>query len=145
MYVQNAPQFVHTSGDWRGALPPRPPKAKGKRHMADNKKYDARLEIRCSKAELAEWRAVAAASHCSLAAYVRSCLSPPPPFAHVQQIDPALVRHLSAIGNNLNQLTRWANTYKSQAEADIIIHGIDACSQELRSFVDKHNGDGHVD
>ena len=31
------------------------------------------------------------------------------------------VRHLARIGNNLNQLARWANTYKDRAEAMAIL------------------------
>lgn len=33
------------------------------------------------------------------------------------QTDPIQIRELARIGNNLNQLARWANAYKSAAEA----------------------------
>jgi hypothetical protein len=39
------------------------------------------------------------------------------------------VRHLARIGANLNQLARWANTHKSQAEALEVI----LCLEQLRA------------
>ena len=36
------------------------------------------------------------------------------------QANPLLVRQVSAIGNNLNQLAHWANTHKSQAEVRLV-------------------------
>lgn len=34
-----------------------------------------------------------------------------------RKINPELLRELAKIGNNLNQIARWANTYKSDADA----------------------------
>ena len=47
-----------------------------------------------------------------------------------------LIRQVARIGNNLNQIARWANTYKGAAEATQVIAGlarIESALLELRS------------
>lgn len=78
---------------------------------------DTRFELRCSREELVEWRALAKTHGVSLSRYVRSCLGSGPRLRKICQADPALVRQIAAFGNNLNQLSRWANTYKSSQDA----------------------------
>lgn len=36
-------------------------------------------------------------------------------------VDPALIRELARLGNNLNQIARWANSYKADANALAVI------------------------
>ena len=36
-------------------------------------------------------------------------------------VDPALIRELAKLGNNLNQIARWANRYKADANALAIL------------------------
>jgi len=36
-------------------------------------------------------------------------------------VDPALIRELARLGNNLNQIARWANRYKTDADALAVI------------------------
>lgn len=36
-------------------------------------------------------------------------------------VDPALIRQLARLGNNLNQIAKWANRYKADANALAII------------------------
>ena len=45
------------------------------------------------------------------------------PFSKVgdKQSQQELIRQVARIGNNLNQIARWANTYKSAAEATQVI------------------------
>ncbi|MFW5500056.1 MULTISPECIES: plasmid mobilization protein [unclassified Maridesulfovibrio] len=40
--------------------------------------------------------------------------------------------HLARIGNNINQLARWANTYKSNADSVLIIAELAAIERELK-------------
>ena len=40
--------------------------------------------------------------------------------------------HLARIGNNINQLARWANTYKSDADSILILAELSAVERELR-------------
>lgn len=40
--------------------------------------------------------------------------------------------HVARIGNNLNQLARWANTYKSNADSILILVELSAVEKELK-------------
>lgn len=44
------------------------------------------------------------------------------------------VRQLARIGANLNQVARWANTYKSQAEALQVLAALFSLERELRRY-----------
>ena len=64
---------------------------------------DVWLKIRASEAERAEWHAKARSAGLTLSDLVR--------------------RPVTRIGNNLNQIARWANTYYAEAEAvEVIVH-----------------------
>lgn len=41
-----------------------------------------------------------------------------------RKVNPELLRELAKIGNNLNQIARWANTYKSEADALEVIQAL---------------------
>jgi hypothetical protein len=41
-----------------------------------------------------------------------------------RKINPELLRELAKIGNNLNQIARWANTYKSDADALEVVQAL---------------------
>ena len=43
-------------------------------------------------------------------------------------------RQISRIGNNLNQIAKWANTYKSTAEAIEVIEVLRAIEQALNQL-----------
>lgn len=43
------------------------------------------------------------------------------------------IRQLARIGNNLNQLARWANTYKDRAEAMAILAALVSLERELKN------------
>ena len=98
----------------------------------------ARFELRCSPQELMAWRTAANNCGMSLARFVRECVTQHLPSesqrdfsvghpvtskvskkhpVHFQPADPALIRQLAAIGNNLNQIAHWANAHKSRQEA----------------------------
>ncbi|TIH12452.1 plasmid mobilization relaxosome protein MobC [Marinifilum sp. JC120] len=40
--------------------------------------------------------------------------------------------HIARIGNNLNQIARWANTYKSNADSILILAELSAVEKELK-------------
>jgi len=75
-------------------------------------KRDTRFELRCSFEELEAWRDAAQKHRVPLARYVRVCLENRPRLQQTRQADPALIRQLAAFGNNLNQITRWANAHQ---------------------------------
>ena len=41
-----------------------------------------------------------------------------------RKADPELIRELAKIGNNLNQISRWANTHKSEADALEVVQAL---------------------
>lgn len=48
-----------------------------------------------------------------------------------RRVNPDLLRELARIGNNLNQIARWANTYKSDAEAIEVLQALIAIERNL--------------
>ena len=46
-------------------------------------------------------------------------------------IERARVREIARIGNNLNQIARWANTYKDAAEAVEVVAHLAAIEREI--------------
>lgn len=49
----------------------------------------------------------------------------------VKRVDPELIRELGRIGNNLNQVARWANYYKADADADQVLAVLLAIERDL--------------
>ena len=99
--------------------------------MARAYEKTARFEIRCSPEDLEGWRCTAEEHGLSLAKYNRACLNHEPVLSRTMKADPALVRQLAAIGNNLNQLTRWANTYKQGVESSLVLDALLRIYEEL--------------
>ena len=74
------------------------------------------LKIRASEAERAEWHAKARSAGLTLSDLVRRSVGR----VHTWTAPAAEV---SRIGNNLNQIARWANTFKASAEAlEVVAH-----------------------
>lgn len=53
----------------------------------------------------------------------------------VHHADPLLLTALGRIGNNLNQVGRWANTYKSSADAVQVLAALSAIDRSLKELV----------
>jgi uncharacterized protein (UPF0210 family) len=51
--------------------------------------------------------------------------------------DPALVREIAKIGNNVNQIARWCNVEKTTNGLDILAL-LAAIERDLREVVDAH-------
>ena len=64
-----------------------------------------------------------------LSSYIRFRLAGQP--APIRKISPEAIRQIAAIGNDLNQLTRWANIYKSASDADLVISELKAIRSAL--------------
>ena len=107
----------------RGTAPRTPEETKGI-VMARTHEKAARFELRCSSAELAAWRYAAAGHGLTLAAYIRVGLNQRSALSRTKMVDPALIRQVAAIGNNLNQITHWCNTYKAKQDARPVEEGI---------------------
>lgn len=53
-----------------------------------------------------------------------------------KEIESERIRQLARIGNNLNQIARWANAYKNELEAISIIAGIESLRRDLQAYSD---------
>ena len=84
----------------------------------------ATVTARVSAAEFADWRAKAAAAGVPLSALLRQAMVRTRTWtAPAAGVERERTRQVARIGNNLNQIARWANTYKGAAEAvDIVLH-----------------------
>ena len=85
------------------------------------------MKVRASDAERAEWHAKARSAGLTLSDLVRRSLGRvhtwTVPHAEVER---ERTREVARIGNNVNQIARWANTHKGAVEAvEVIGHLID--------------------
>lgn len=92
--------------------------------------------MRCRPDELTAWKDCAARHGISLSAYARVCLNRKPPLSRIVKIDPLLVRHLAAIGNNLNQIARQAHISLSDPDRRLIERELSAILFELQKLVE---------
>ena len=98
------------------------------------------VKIRANDQELVELRA-RVPDGLSLSAWLRGLATgqprqpkPGPKRRHSDPRDPALVRQVARLGNNLNQIARWANTYKGGADAVQVLAHLEAISREIDSL-----------
>lgn len=100
------------------------------------------VHIKATPAERAAWQALAAGEGVTVADLVRSRLAAsqvgrPPRRGRMAAppTDPALLAGLARIGNNLNQLARWANTYRGAADRVQILAALAAIERQLSFFL----------
>ena len=90
---------------------------------------------RVSKAELTEWRAKAAAAGVGLSELLRRAMARTRTWtAAATEVERERTRELARIGSNLNQIARWANTHKGNAEAVEVIAHLVAIERALDSL-----------
>lgn len=105
--------------------------------MADGR--DKWVKVKATEEERRAWYALADASDLSLSNLIRQQMGAALVKRGPQKKrrnrgrnhDPALVREVAKIGNNLNQIARWANGHKAQAEAEQVIAGLIAVQRQL--------------
>ena len=84
----------------------------------------ATVTARVSAVELADWRAKAKAAGVPLSALVREAMARTRTWtAPAAEVERERTKQVARIGNNLNQIARWANTHKKAIEAvEVIAH-----------------------
>ena len=98
------------------------------------------VAARVTPAEHAAWQEKAAAAGVSPSALLREAMArtwTAPALA----IESERIRQIARIGNNLNQLARWANTHKTEAEAVAVIANLVSFERSLLA-VARFDGDG---
>ena len=102
------------------------------------------VKIRASEAERTAWHALAAKAGLPLSHLVRQAIGRVRPWRAGQaDVERERVRELARIGNNLNQLARWANTHKRQVEAVEVISHLVAVRRELEALFREGREDAH--
>ena len=101
------------------------------------------VQARVSPAEFAAWTAKAAAAGVSSSALLREAMThtgvwtPTADDAareHARKVERERTREIARLGNNLNQIARWANRHKSALEAvEVIVH-LAAIERALRDL-----------
>ena len=82
------------------------------------------VAVRLTPDESADWRAKAKAAGVPLSALIRRAMARTRTWtAPAAEVERERTRQVARIGNNLNQVARWANTHKAAAEAvEVIAH-----------------------
>lgn len=102
---------------------------------------NAMIRLRCTAVEYNNWKTKAQASGMSISALIRESLDrartwTPQDAASERE----RLRHLARIGNNLNQLARWVNTYKSSADAVPVCSHLAAVERILQNMYRRGKG-----
>ena len=93
------------------------------------------VTARVSAAEFADWRAKAAAAGVPLSALIRRAMALTRTWtARAAEVERERTREAARIGNNLNQIARWANTHKAAAEAVEVIARLVAIERALAAL-----------
>jgi len=107
---------------------------------------DKWIHVKVSESERAEWQRLALAENVSVADLVRQSVGgaalsnrQAPERRPVRRVDPELIRELGRLGNNLNQVGRWANTYKSDADAAQVLAALIALEREFAAIRADHS------
>ena len=90
------------------------------------------IKVRLSKQEKIDWQEKAAMSGVSLSNLIRQAMSRTQTWTAADRgLIAEQTRQISRIGNNLNQIAKWANTYKSTAEAIEVIECLRAIEKAI--------------
>lgn len=91
------------------------------------------LHARLTPSELAAWREKAAAAGVTPSELLRQAMGRTRTWtAAARGEQQRLARELARIGSNLNQIARWANTYKRPAEAAAVLAWLAGIERDLR-------------
>ena len=100
------------------------------------------VKIRSSEAERAEWHAKARSACLTLSDLMRRSVGRVRPWsvAHAD-VERERTQQLARIGNNLNQIARWANTHKGAVEAVEVIGHLIAIERAFAALAPVESSD----
>lgn len=101
-------------------------------------KKNKRIEIRINEGELDVLKKKAALSGLSFSDYLRqlAITGKVRRYKKTAPIKAEMVREIAKIGNNLNQIARWCNTHKNNADAEEVLCALVAIEKEIRRVLD---------
>ncbi len=98
--------------------------------MADRRIVKA--SVRVSAVEFAAWKAKAEAAGVRLSDLLRRAMARTRTWtAAAAEVERERTRQVARIGNNLNQIARWANTHADKADAFEVIAHLVAIEREI--------------
>ncbi len=104
------------------------------------------VKIRSSEAERAAWHAKARAAGLTLSDLIRRSIGRAHTWtvAHAE-VERERTREVARVGNNLNQIARWANTHKGAVEAVEVIGHLIAIERALAALArfESSDSDAH--
>ena len=125
---------MYNIGAGGGAMPPSTPEMKTMPKSASGNRTLI-ASARVSEAELAEWRSKATAAGVPLSELLRRAMGRTRTWTAVAaEVERERTRELARIGSNLNQIARWANTHKENAEAVEVIAHLVAIERALETL-----------
>lgn len=90
------------------------------------------IKIRLTGAEQAAWQAKAEAAGLSVSELIRRAVARVKTWTAANaEVERQRNRELAKIGNNLNQIARWANTHKTAADAIEVVSHLRSIEQLL--------------
>ena len=96
------------------------------------KRRTGQIHLRVSPAEVAAWRAKAEAAGVPLSHLLRQAMARTRTWtAAAAEVERERTHQVARIGNNLNQIARWANTHATPIDAVEIIANLGYISQTL--------------
>ena len=104
------------------------------------------VKVRASEAERAEWHAKARSAGLTLSDLVRRSVGRTRTWtvAHAE-VERERVQQVARIGNNLNQIARWANTHRGAIEAVEVIAHLVAIRRALAALSPAEGPDSDAD
>ena len=93
------------------------------------------VKVRASDAERAEWHAKARSAGLTLSDLVRRSIGRARTWtAPLAEVERERTLELARVGNNVNQIARWANTHKGAVEAVEVIARLVAIERALSAL-----------
>ena len=118
--------------------------------MASSQKPQRRdkwLQVKVSESEREHLKMLAHSQNVTVADLVRQAVEhrvagiAPKRQRLTRAADPKLIAALGRIGNNLNQVGRWVNRYKSGADAVEVLAALVAIEREIKALLPEQGGD----
>lgn len=102
-----------------------------------DERKDKWLKVRMTPSEYAAIQRQAAEEDCTLTELVRSRLQHRRPGRRADRaLEREKLRHLARIGTNLNQIARWANTWKKGLDAVNVCWHLSLIEQDIKGLME---------
>ena len=99
------------------------------------RRLNVEIRVRCTIEDRTRWHRLAEECGLSLSALMRRALGHVRPWSPGRvDLERERIRELSRIGNNLNQLARWANTHKGALDAVVVLSRLEELAETLAAL-----------